>query len=312
METPILRIENISKRYGQKDVLKGASLEVNRGDLKILIGPSGAGKSTLLQCINFLVQPDEGRNAEVARDMKVAGAWLVPTYNGVDYLDKPAFYFKTVALSLATFGDNETAARVPSAAFGVALVVMVFAFGRKVHSTRAGLLAAIVVGTTPLFLANSRTVIFDIALAFFVCGAIFAGYLAEEAEGRTRRNWYLLGAAAVGDHRIGREDWLGVYEFEGWVSSERLNMSCSFECELLVVGKSDGRTSSATLGVHTNDAFRFDESAWLRGSIHADRLRRRLQRMHVSLRRGAYLGLQQIGVCAPAGVLGSGARKRPR
>ncbi|MFZ4441036.1 MAG: amino acid ABC transporter ATP-binding protein [Syntrophales bacterium] len=61
MTAPILRIENISKRYGKKDVLKGASLDVNKGDLKILIGPSGAGKSTLLQCINFLVKPDEGR-----------------------------------------------------------------------------------------------------------------------------------------------------------------------------------------------------------------------------------------------------------
>jgi polar amino acid transport system ATP-binding protein len=61
MSEPILRIENVSKRYGRKDVLKGASLEVNKGDLKILIGPSGAGKSTLLQCINFLVRPDEGR-----------------------------------------------------------------------------------------------------------------------------------------------------------------------------------------------------------------------------------------------------------
>ena len=61
MTAPILRIKNISKRYGKKDVLKGASLEVNKGDLKILIGPSGAGKSTLLQCINFLVKPDEGR-----------------------------------------------------------------------------------------------------------------------------------------------------------------------------------------------------------------------------------------------------------
>lgn len=61
METPILRIENLSKRYGERDVLKEASLEVKKGDLKILIGPSGAGKSTLLQCINFLVRPDEGR-----------------------------------------------------------------------------------------------------------------------------------------------------------------------------------------------------------------------------------------------------------
>ena len=61
MTTPILRIENMSKRYEGKEVLTGASLTVNRGDLKILIGPSGAGKSTLLQCINFLVRPDEGR-----------------------------------------------------------------------------------------------------------------------------------------------------------------------------------------------------------------------------------------------------------
>ena len=130
--------------------------------------------------------------------MKQSGAWLVPTYNGVDYLDKPAFYFKAVALSLAAFGDNETAARIPSAAFGLALAALVFAFGRKVYGTRCGLLAAIVVMTMPLFVMNARTVIFDMALAFFVCGAIFAGYLAEETEGKARRNWYLFGAAAAG------------------------------------------------------------------------------------------------------------------
>ena len=61
MAAPVLRIENLTKRYGKKEVLAGASLSVNRGDLKILIGPSGAGKSTLLQCINFLIRPDAGR-----------------------------------------------------------------------------------------------------------------------------------------------------------------------------------------------------------------------------------------------------------
>ncbi len=145
-----------------------------------------------------LLQPDEGRNAEVAREMKESGAWLVPTYNGVDYLDKPAFYFKAVALSLAAFGDNETAARIPSAAFGLALVALTFAFVRKIHGARCGVLAASVVATMPMFMMFARTVIFDMALAFFVCGAIFAGYLAEETEGRSRRNWYLLGSAAAG------------------------------------------------------------------------------------------------------------------
>jgi 4-amino-4-deoxy-L-arabinose transferase-like glycosyltransferase len=156
--------------------------------------------STLCLRLGYLplLAPDEGRNAEVAREMAASGAWLVPTYNGVPYLDKPAFYFKAVALSLEAFGDNETAARLPSAVFGVALVLMVFAFCRKVHGLHCALLAAIVVATMPLYLANARTVIFDMMLAFFVCGSIFAGYLAEETEGRARRTWYLLAVAGAG------------------------------------------------------------------------------------------------------------------
>jgi len=145
-----------------------------------------------------LLAPDEGRNAEIAREMKESGAWLVPTYNGVDYLDKPAFFFKTVSFSLAMFGDNPAAARIPSAAAATLLVVIVFAFCRKIHGTRCAAVAAIVVASTPLFLANARIVIFDMMLALFVCSAIFAGYLAEASEESGRRNWYLAGAAAAG------------------------------------------------------------------------------------------------------------------
>ena len=145
-----------------------------------------------------LLQPDEGRNAEVAREMKESGAWLSPSYNGIAYLDKPAFYFKAVALSLAAFGNNETAARLPSAMFGLALLAITFAFCRRVHGTRVAIMAVIIIATMPLYVVLSRTVIFDIALAFFVSGAIFAGYRAEECDGRTRRNWYLLGALAAG------------------------------------------------------------------------------------------------------------------
>jgi polar amino acid transport system ATP-binding protein len=57
----VLKVENLTKRYGGKEVLKDASLSVRQGEIKVLIGPSGAGKSTLLQCINFLVIPDKGR-----------------------------------------------------------------------------------------------------------------------------------------------------------------------------------------------------------------------------------------------------------
>jgi 4-amino-4-deoxy-L-arabinose transferase-like glycosyltransferase len=130
--------------------------------------------------------------------MDESGAWVVPTYNGAAYLDKPAFFFKAVAISLRTFGNTEAAARIPSAAAGVGLTILAFAFCRWVHGTRCGLLAVIVVATTPLFVAYARTVIFDMMLAFFVCGAIFAGYLAELDEGTARRNWYLAGATLGG------------------------------------------------------------------------------------------------------------------
>jgi polar amino acid transport system ATP-binding protein len=60
-EGSVLRTENIRKRYGVSEVLKGISFELHRGDIKVVIGPSGSGKSTLLHCTNFLVKFDEGR-----------------------------------------------------------------------------------------------------------------------------------------------------------------------------------------------------------------------------------------------------------
>ena len=145
-----------------------------------------------------LLQPDEGRNAEVAREMKDAGAWLVPTYDGLPYLDKPAAYFRMVAVSMDAFGENETAARLPAALFGLGVVGLAWAFARRAYGPRAATLAALVVATTPLVIAFARIVIFDMVLAFFVIGAIFAGYVAEEHEGAARERWYLAAAAAAG------------------------------------------------------------------------------------------------------------------
>ena len=57
---PVLRLENIHKRFGDAEVLKGVSLELFKGDIKVILGPSGSGKSTLLHCINFLVGFEQG------------------------------------------------------------------------------------------------------------------------------------------------------------------------------------------------------------------------------------------------------------
>ncbi len=72
-----LQIEDIHKRFGSNEVLRGVSLSANAGDVIAIIGSSGSGKSTLLRCINMLERPNAG-------GITVAGEalTLVPDKNG--------------------------------------------------------------------------------------------------------------------------------------------------------------------------------------------------------------------------------------
>jgi 4-amino-4-deoxy-L-arabinose transferase-like glycosyltransferase len=144
-----------------------------------------------------LTQPDEGRNAEIAREMAVTGSWLVPTVEGHPRLDKPAAYFAAVAVSIRMFGANEWGARMPSALCGLAITVMLFAFTRRQYDPVTAALGVIVIATSPMVFAFSRIVIVDIALAFCTTAAILAAFLAEDTELPDRR-WHAVSAAAVG------------------------------------------------------------------------------------------------------------------
>jgi 4-amino-4-deoxy-L-arabinose transferase-like glycosyltransferase len=64
-------------------------------------------------------------------------SWLVPTYDGLTYLDKPAFYFKTIALSFSLFGESEGVARLSSAFFGFLLLEVMFLFCQRVYDQRS-------------------------------------------------------------------------------------------------------------------------------------------------------------------------------
>src|SRR5688572_14984573 len=58
---PVLQLEDVHKRFGNLEVLRGVNLEVERGQVVCVLGPSGSGKSTLLRCINLLEPPESGR-----------------------------------------------------------------------------------------------------------------------------------------------------------------------------------------------------------------------------------------------------------
>ncbi len=56
----LLSVQDLKKQFGDREILKGISFDVRKGDVVCIIGPSGSGKSTLIRCVNFLEQPTEG------------------------------------------------------------------------------------------------------------------------------------------------------------------------------------------------------------------------------------------------------------
>ena len=60
MAQPLLQVEDLHKKFGNLDVLRGVSLSLTQGRKLSILGPSGSGKSTLLRCVNFLEQPSQG------------------------------------------------------------------------------------------------------------------------------------------------------------------------------------------------------------------------------------------------------------
>src|SRR5213595_3360662 len=121
-----------------------------------------------------LLDPDEGRNAEVAREMASSNDYLLPHLDGLPYLDKPIVYFAAAAATMEVLGPTETAARLPAYLFTLATLVIVWWFGARRWGRDAGWLAALALATMPLVLAYARTTIMDSALAFCTTLAILA------------------------------------------------------------------------------------------------------------------------------------------
>lgn len=155
-----------------------------------------------------LLDPDEGRNAEVAREMTVTNDWALPRLNGVPYLDKPPLFFVVGAVTMEAFGASPLAARVPPLLFTLATLVVVALFANHLYDRESAWIAAIAAAAMPLTLAYARTVIFDSALTLWVVLALAAFYRAIEAtpsgptdDGQRRRAstwWPALAWGAIG------------------------------------------------------------------------------------------------------------------
>jgi 4-amino-4-deoxy-L-arabinose transferase-like glycosyltransferase len=154
-----------------------------------------------------LLEPDEGRNAEVAREMLALHDFITPHFNHLVYLDKPALYFWMVAGSFKLFGLNEWAARFPSALMALGTVLLAWLMGRRMLGSRAAFLGACVVASSPLVIAFSRHVIFDITLTFLVTLSMFFFWCADDEASRRQGFDYLafavMGLAAITKGPVG-------------------------------------------------------------------------------------------------------------
>jgi len=134
-----------------------------------------------------LFEPDEGRNAEKAREILVLDDWVTPYENFHSVLDKPIFFYWLIALAYSLMGVSEWAARLPSALTALACIALVYHFGQLRWGRWAALWSALILLTSFQFFVLARIVIFDMTLTFFLTLALCSFYEAAHSENAKRR-----------------------------------------------------------------------------------------------------------------------------
>ena len=134
-----------------------------------------------------LFEPDEGRNAEIAREILLLKDWVTPHYDLIPRLDKPIFFFGLVALSYKLFGISEWAARLPSALAALACLGITYRFASSLFGRRAGLWSALILLSSMEFFALSRAVLMDMTLTCFISLALWSLCLGQREVGSGSR-----------------------------------------------------------------------------------------------------------------------------
>ena len=142
-----------------------------------------------------LQDPDEGRYAEIPREMIETGDWVTPRLFYVKYFEKPPLLYWMTALSLETFGQSEGAARLVPALSGIATVLLTFALGVRLCGRRSAWIACGALATMPLFFALSQALVIDILLTACMSATMLGVYAAHTAT--DKRRWALLVALSV-------------------------------------------------------------------------------------------------------------------
>ncbi len=143
-----------------------------------------------------LWEPDEGRYAEIAREMLHGGSKIIPHLNYVVYVEKPPLLYWLTAISFSVFGLTEFAARLPVAISALVGVFATYIFTLRTFGRRHALLAGAILATTPLYAIMAQVLTTDMLLTALVTIANFSLFL--HWRGRTGARWCWIAYLAMG------------------------------------------------------------------------------------------------------------------
>jgi 4-amino-4-deoxy-L-arabinose transferase-like glycosyltransferase len=147
------------------------------------------GLSTLAQ--RPLFNPDEGRYAEIPREMLSSGDWVIPHLNGLDYLEKPPLQYWGTALGMGVFGENAFGARLYMAVTALGTLALVGFLGKHLGGEDVGWRAAAVLSGTFMFLVLGQLLTLDMSLTFYMTLSLVSFLIAQKSVEKQRR-WMLL------------------------------------------------------------------------------------------------------------------------
>jgi 4-amino-4-deoxy-L-arabinose transferase-like glycosyltransferase len=146
-----------------------------------------------------LAHPDEGRYAEIAREMAVSGDWVTPRLNDLKYLEKPPFQYWATAVAYRAFGVHEWSARLWPAFAGFLAVVAIGFAGIALGGAVLGAFAGLALAGMLWHAGMAQIVTLDSGLAFFLALG-FAGFVIAQratASAGARRAWMWVAWAAI-------------------------------------------------------------------------------------------------------------------
>jgi len=141
-----------------------------------------------------LMDDEDAARAQISRNMIQTHDWITPRLDGVRYFEKPPLMYWMVAVSMETFGDNETAARVPTFLCSILLCWLAACMACGTIGTRAGLFTGLSLATCSGLWLFTRILIPDVALSLAVAVGLRGFFRAVTAEDADKTWLYALGA----------------------------------------------------------------------------------------------------------------------